>query len=301
MLPARALSTFGDDVALVALTLRVYDSGHGPWAMTALLVVRGDPGGRPRSAAGRLADSTPFRTLAVATAARGRRRAASRSRSTRLSGRSTHSSCSSRRGHAMAVRPGRRSSRRWRTARRARPHDRRLAGAEYAGRRRRARDRRPDRRVAGHERAAADRRRHLRGARLRRASPFARTRGAHRPDTAPEGAGHVPPFRLRDDALLRPLLAGLCLLVLVGEATNVVEVFLLRGTLEAGPGAFGLVAAGLACGLVVGSLAVGRKRVRSGEGTARRAGRARPWPDAGRGRAGARPCGRSRSPGRRWA
>jgi MFS family permease len=46
-------------------------------------------------------------------------------------------------------------------------------------------------------------------------------------------------------------------LVLVGEATNVVEVFLLRGTLEAGPGAFGLVAAGLACGLVVGSLAVG--------------------------------------------
>jgi hypothetical protein len=31
MLPARALSSFGDDMTLVVLTLRVYDEGLGPW------------------------------------------------------------------------------------------------------------------------------------------------------------------------------------------------------------------------------------------------------------------------------
>jgi len=46
--------------------------------------------------------------------------------------------------------------------------------------------------------------------------------------------------------------------VLVGESTNVVEVFLLRGTLGAGTVVFGLVAAVLAVGVVVGSLFAGR-------------------------------------------
>jgi hypothetical protein len=58
--------------------------------------------------------------------------------------------------------------------------------------------------------------------------------------------------------LLWPLLLGLCALVLVGEVTNVVEVFLLRGTLGAGNVTFGLVAAALAVGIVVGSVLAGR-------------------------------------------
>ena len=55
---------------------------------------------------------------------------------------------------------------------------------------------------------------------------------------------------------------GVCALVLVGEVTNVVEVFLLRGTLGAGNVAFGLVAAALAVGVVVGSVLAGPARPR---------------------------------------
>ena len=64
---------------------------------------------------------------------------------------------------------------------------------------------------------------------------------------------------MRRDALLWPLILGICALVLVGEVTNVVEVFLVRGTLGAGNGAFGLVAAALAAGVVVGSVLAGRQ------------------------------------------
>jgi MFS family permease len=46
--------------------------------------------------------------------------------------------------------------------------------------------------------------------------------------------------------------------VMVGETTNVVEIFLLRGTLGAGTITFGLVAAALAAGVVAGSLLAGR-------------------------------------------
>jgi hypothetical protein len=52
----------------------------------------------------------------------------------------------------------------------------------------------------------------------------------------------------------------LCALVLVGEVTNVVEVFLVRGALGAGPTAFGLVAATLAAGLVGGAMLAARAR-----------------------------------------
>jgi MFS family permease len=79
---------------------------------------------------------------------------------------------------------------------------------------------------------------------------------------APPGetaAGEQPAaFSLRGDAILWPLVLGVCTLVLVGESTNVVEVFLLRGTLGAGTVVFGLVAAVLAVGVVAGSLFAGR-------------------------------------------
>jgi MFS family permease len=73
---------------------------------------------------------------------------------------------------------------------------------------------------------------------------------------APEPAGE--PFSLWRDSLLGPLMIGICALVLVGEVTNVVEVFLLRGTLGAGTLVFGFVAAALAAGVVVGSVLAGR-------------------------------------------
>jgi Major Facilitator Superfamily len=67
-------------------------------------------------------------------------------------------------------------------------------------------------------------------------------------------------YSLRSDPLLWPLLVGLCALVLVGEVTNVVEVFLVRGALGAGPTAFGLVAATLAAGPVGGAMLAARAR-----------------------------------------
>src|SRR5207342_3460175 len=69
------------------------------------------------------------------------------------------------------------------------------------------------------------------------------------------GAERAAGFSLRKDALLWPLVLGVCALVLVGESTNVVEVFLLRGTLGAGTVVFGLVAVVLALMLSVAGLA----------------------------------------------
>src|SRR5262245_10019495 len=68
MLPARTLSSFGDDVALVVLLLRVYDADLGPWSITALLACAAVPLVVLAPLAGRLVDSVPFRSLAAATA-----------------------------------------------------------------------------------------------------------------------------------------------------------------------------------------------------------------------------------------
>ena len=65
-------------------------------------------------------------------------------------------------------------------------------------------------------------------------------------------------FSVWRDPLLRTLILGVCALVLAGEMTNVVEVFLVRGTLGASTLAFGLVGAALAVGVVVGSILAGR-------------------------------------------
>jgi MFS family permease len=84
------------------------------------------------------------------------------------------------------------------------------------------------------------------------------TRRLTRPGRTATDREAAATFSLRQDALLWPLLLGICTLVLVGEVTNVVEVFLLRGTLGAGTVAFGLVAAALAAGVVAGSVFAGR-------------------------------------------
>ena len=67
MLPARALSFFGDELAALVLTLRVYSEGRGPWAITGLLLCFAVPVVALAPVAGRLVDAVPFRTLAVAS------------------------------------------------------------------------------------------------------------------------------------------------------------------------------------------------------------------------------------------
>jgi hypothetical protein len=68
MLPARTLSAFGDDMALLVLTLRLYDNGLGPWSITGLLLCAALPVVVLARPAGWLVDTVPFRTLAVTTA-----------------------------------------------------------------------------------------------------------------------------------------------------------------------------------------------------------------------------------------
>ena len=67
MLPARAFSAFGDDLALLVLLLRVYSEGRGPWSIALLLLCATVPVVALAPVAGRLVDSLPFRRLAIAT------------------------------------------------------------------------------------------------------------------------------------------------------------------------------------------------------------------------------------------
>ena len=68
MIPARAISAFGDDMALLVLTLRVYSDGRGPWSITILLLCATVPIVLLAPVAGRLVDTVPFRTLASVAA-----------------------------------------------------------------------------------------------------------------------------------------------------------------------------------------------------------------------------------------
>ena len=67
IVPARALSMFGDGMLSVVLLLRVYDTGVGPWGVTGLLVCEGLPLIVLIGVAGRIADGHDSRRiLAVA-------------------------------------------------------------------------------------------------------------------------------------------------------------------------------------------------------------------------------------------
>jgi len=254
MLPARALSSFGDDVALVALTLRIYDGGHGPWALTGLLVCAALPVVLLAPVAGRLVDSTPFRTLATVTAFWQAACCVALAVETPLW--STYLLVVLlQMGNAVAAPT-------WQALLpELAPPDElaRTIGASQA--------------LNTLAMVAAPAAAGIAVASLGSGAPLVidaatflglawaglavrATRGGSQRS---EESGETPtaPFRLRSDQLLWPLVLGICVLVLVGEASNVVEVFLLRGTLGAGAGAFGLVAAGLAGGLVVGSLVAG--------------------------------------------
>ena len=254
LLPARALSAFGDDVALVALTLRVYDSGHGPWALTGLLVCAALPVVLMAPLAGRLVDSTGFRRLAAASALWQAACCVALAVDAPLW--STYLLVVLlQAGHAVA-------NPTWQAIlpEVAPPEElARTIGASQA--------------LNTLAMVAAPAAAGIAVASLGTGAPLVidaatvlvlaaaalAIRAARRAPEPATATGEAPeaPFRLRSDGLLWPLLLGVCALVFLGEATNVVEVFLLRGTLGAGPGTFGLVAAGLAVGLVVGSLAVG--------------------------------------------
>jgi MFS family permease len=256
MVPARAISSFGDDMALLVLMLRVYAGGHGPWSITFLLLCATVPVVVLAPVAGRLVDAMPFRTLATSAAL-------------------WQAACcvglafagplwaiyalvlALQIGHVVA-------NPTWQALM---PE---MAQGDDLGR------------VVGVSQMlqtiAAVAAPAVAGVLvgvfgfgaplyvdaatflvLVAAALAIRTRRSHeRPRDAAAPAATTRPYSLRADTLLWPLLLGVCALVLVGEVTNVVEVFLLRGTLGAGNVTFGLVAAALAIGIVVGSMLGGR-------------------------------------------
>lgn len=255
MVPARAVSAFGDDMALLVLTLRIYADGRGPWSITILLLCATVPVVVLAPVAGRLVDSLPFRTLATGAAL-------------------WQAACcvvlafvdplwavyaavvALQVGHVVAN-PA------WQALT---PEI--VEGDELA-------------RTIGVSQTlqtvaavAAPAAAGLLAGLLGYGAPLLvdaatflalvaaalaiRTGRSHERQQAAETPEPAEAFSLRGDALLWPLLLGICALVLVGEVTNVVEVFLLRGTLGAGAVTFGLVAAALAAGIVVGSVLAGR-------------------------------------------
>jgi MFS family permease len=257
MLPARALSSFGDDMTLIVLTLRVYDQGLGPWSITALLFCAAFPVVVLAPVAGRLVDSVPFRRLAFLTAIW---------QALCCIGLSFGGPIWTTYALVLLLQAGHVvAGPTWQALipSIARPDEvGRVVSASQA--------------MNTVAMVAAPAAAGLAVAWLGYPAPLlidgatflvlaaaglavSASRGLEeQPDGAAGSAGPTPSFSLRSDALLWPLIVGLCAFVLAGEVTNVVEVFLLRGTLGASSAVFGLVGAALAAGIVVGSLAAGR-------------------------------------------
>ncbi|HET7855270.1 MAG TPA: MFS transporter [Gaiellaceae bacterium] len=255
VLPARAFSAFGDDMTVIVLTLRIFDLGLGPWSITALLVCSALPVVLLARFAGGLVDSMPFRRLAVVTAI-------------------LQASCCVALSFVGPV---------WTTFALVfllqAGHV--VAGPTWQALIPNIADRDELGRVVSSSQAmntvamvAAPAVAGLTVAWLGYSAPLLingatfvalgaaalavhASRRVAEPGASDEGPSGTS-FSLRSDALLWPLIVGLCVFVLAGEVTNVVEVFLLRGTLGASSAVFGLVGAVLAAGIVVGSLAAGR-------------------------------------------
>ncbi len=256
MIPARAISAFGDDMALLVLTLRVYADGRGPWSITILLLCATFPIVVLAPVAGRLVDTIPFRTLASVAAVWQAACCAALAFADPLwlvyalvvvlqLGQVVANPAwvalvpeiaePDEVGHAM----GASQSMSTLAAVAAPAVAGVLAGAFGYG-----------------APLLVDA---VTFAGLAAAALAIRATRRHAPPSEAAPGERAFGFSLRKDALLWPLVLGVCALVLVGESTNVVEVFLLRGTLGAGTVVFGLVAAVLASGVVAGSLFAGRK------------------------------------------
>jgi MFS family permease len=257
MLPARALSSFGDDVALVVLLLRVYDSGLGPWSITALLACSAIPLVVLAPLAGRLVDTLPFRTLAVTSAVWQAACCVALAFEGPLW--ATFALVLLLQAGQVVAAPT------WQALIPS------IAETDEVGR------------VVGASQAmstiamvAAPAVAGIAVASLGYSAPLlldaatflvlgvaglairARRGRGSALGTEVERAEGGRSFSIRSDPLLWPLIVGLCVFVLAGEVTNVVEVFLLRGTLGASTAVFGLLGAVLAGGIVAGSLAAGR-------------------------------------------
>lgn len=87
------------------------------------------------------------------------------------------------------------------------------------------------------------------------------------PDAATESAW-AGLAALRADALVGPLVAGLVGVVVALQVVVVVQVFLVRGELGAGPAGYGAVNAVFATALVLGAVAAGRLGTSSGQARA---------------------------------
>lgn len=254
MLFAQAASAFGDDLALLVLLLRVYSHGLGPWSITGLLLCFAFPLALLSRAVGRLVDAVPFRTLALAAA--GWQAACCLGLAFAGPLWATYLlvlalQC----GQVVAgpswgallpsvVEPeelGRAVSASQATVRLAAVAAPAAAGIAVGS-------------VGYAPPLLVD------------AASFVvlgvaalMLRTTRRLDReATEGDAPRASFSLRTDALLWPLVVGVSMLVLVGGVTNVVEVFLVRGSLSASATVFGLLSGLFAAALVAGAVAAGK-------------------------------------------
>jgi len=254
MLPGRAISAFGDDVALVALMLRVYDQGLGPWSITGLLLCFAMPVVALAPLAGRLVDSVRFRRLAIATAVWQAACCAALAFAGPLW--LTYVLVLALQAGTVVALPA------WQALIPSIVQGEEVGSAVGASQAMTT--------VAA---VAAPAVAGVAAGLLGYAAPLLidavtflvlaavayavrATRGSAARDDADATPGHT--YSLRSDAFIWPVIVGLCILVLVGEVTNVVEVFLLRGPLGASATAFGLIAAVLAGAIVIGSVVAGR-------------------------------------------
>lgn len=256
MISAQAVSAFGDDLAVIVLMLRVYSHGLGPWSVTGLLLCSALPVALLAPLAGRLVDAVPFRALAVTSACWQALFCVALAFATPLwsiyllvlalqTGQVVAGPTWGALLPALAEPDelGRAVSVSQATTRLAAVAAPAAAGIAVG-------------RIGSGPPLLVD------------AATFAvlgiaglaiRTRRHLEPGTLDESSPNAQPgFTLRADTLLWPLVVGICALVLVGGITNVVEVFLVRGSLHAGPITFGLLAGLFAAALVAGALAVGR-------------------------------------------
>src|SRR5579862_2420527 len=254
MLSAQAVSAFGDDLALIVLMLRVFSHGLGPWSITGLLLCAAVPVAFLAPVAGRLVDSVPFRTLAPAAAAWQAACCAALAFAAPVW--STYALVLALQIGQVVAGPT------WQALLPAVVEPEELGRAVSISQ--------ASTRLAAIAAPAAA---GLAVGTVGYAPPLlvdAATfvvlaiaalcvRTSRVPDASgEEGAGSSAPFALRSDSLLWPLVVGICALVLVGGVTNVVEVFLIRGSLGASATVFGVLTGLFAAALVAGALVAGK-------------------------------------------
>ena len=276
----RCASRFGDEVAIVALTLRLQSAGARPYLVAVLLAAGLVPMIAAARPAGRVADSVDSRrVLVTASVAQAcccvplifTRQAAAMIALVALLG--TGAAFSQATWQALIPRVAGEENIAAATAAPAgRVH------VQHSSSRRRRRD--PGRGVR-HRGAAGPGRGHVRRDGRRRPGrpdPARRNRcpGARRPRTAPPGRESGPArwAALRRDPLLAPLIAGLAAFVLLGLMVNVVQVFLVRETMHASAAWYGGLEAITMIGLAGGVLACGRITTDAGRARAVAAGAA---------------------------